>query len=311
MRVFFSDIFELPLRPGHRFPMSKYRLLRDRVAEFAVEHAIEITPAEPATDEQFLLVHDREYLRRVVAGELTELEMRRIGFPWSPQLVDRSRRSTGATISAARAAFVDGVAVNLAGGTHHAFADRGQGYCVFNDVAVAIRVLQQERLLRRAVIIDCDVHQGNGTAALFDGDDKVFTFSMHGDRNFPFSKVPSDLDIALPDGTADAEYLDLLEEALENLLPLNEADAVFYLAGADAFEGDRLGRLKLTKTGLEQRDRLVFSNCRDRGLPIVVVMAGGYAEDVDQTVAIHATTVRVASEFASDASATIGRPGPS
>lgn len=308
MKVFFSDIFELPLHPGHRFPMSKYRLLRDRVAEFAVENGIEIAPAEPATDEQFLLVHDHDYFQRVLAGELSDLEVRRIGFPWSPELVDRSRRSTGATIAAARAALNDGVAVNLAGGTHHAFADRGQGYCVFNDVAVAIRVLQKEGHLDRAVIVDCDVHQGNGTAAIFHGDDQVFTFSMHGDRNFPFSKVPSDLDIALPDGTADDQYLELLEEALENILPLKTADVVFYLAGADAYEGDRLGRLKLTKAGLGRRDRLVFSRCWSLGLPVIVVMAGGYAEDVEQTVAIHAQTVRLASEFARSASA-VSRPG--
>lgn len=287
--------------------MVKYRLLYESVIEFAAQHGIEIAPAESASDEQIRLVHDAEYFRRVVAGELSDLEMRRIGFPWSPQLVERSRRSTGATIAASRAALNDGVAVNLAGGTHHAFADRGQGYCVFNDVAVAIRVLQGDKSLQRAVVIDCDVHQGNGTAAVFDRDPSVFTFSMHGDRNFPFSKVPSDLDIALPDGTADGEYLRLLQEALDQNLPLAEADCVFYLAGADAYEHDRLGRLKITPQGLAERDRLVLAKCGSLGIPVVVVMAGGYAEDISQTVAIHATTVRTASQFATNGSTSRGR----
>lgn len=307
MQVFFSDVFELPLRPGHRFPMVKYRLLHESVVGFAEEHEIEIAPAEPASDEQITLVHDAEYFRRVVAGELSDLEVRRIGFPWSPQLVERSRRSTGATIAASRAALNDGVAVNLAGGTHHAFADRGQGYCVFNDVAVSIRVLQSDKALQRAIVIDCDVHQGNGTAALFADDPSVFTFSMHGDRNFPFSKVPSDLDIAMPDGTADAEYLNLLQSVLDQELPLAEADCVYYLAGADAYEHDRLGRLKITPQGLAQRDRLVFEKCRSLGIPVVVVMAGGYAEDVSQTVAIHSTTVRIASQFATNGSLSSAR----
>lgn len=307
MQVFFSDVFELPLRPGHRFPMVKYRLLHESVTEFAARNCIEIAPAESASDEQIRLVHDAEYFRRVVAGELSDLEMRRIGFPWSTQLVERSRRSTGATIAGSRAALNDGVAVNLAGGTHHAFADRGQGYCVFNDVAVAIRVLQADKSLQRAVVIDCDVHQGNGTAAVFDRDPSVFTFSMHGDRNFPFSKEPSDLDIALPDGTADDEYLRLLQEALDRNLPLAEADCVFYLAGADAYEHDRLGRLKITPQGLAERDRLVLAKCGSLGIPVVVVMAGGYAEDISQTVAIHATTVRTASHFATNGSTSRGR----
>ena len=298
MQVFYSDIFELPLPARHRFPMAKYRLLHDRVADISVDHRIEIVAAKPASDDELALVHDREYLRRVVAGELTDLEMRRIGFPWSLRLVERSRRSVGATVLAARAAFVDGFGVNLAGGTHHAFADRGQGYCVFNDVAVAIRVLQSEGLIKRAVVIDCDVHQGNGTAAIFDSDDTVFTFSIHGDRNFPFNKVRSDLDIALPDATSDSEYLDLLEAAIDSSLPLPDADFVFYVAGADPYEHDRLGRLKLTKAGLEKRDRMVLSRCRKRNLAVAIVMAGGYAKNVDETVAIHAMTVVAASEFA-------------
>lgn len=297
MKAFYSDVFELPLPDKHRFPMAKYRLLRDRIVS-AGWPELEVICAPAASDDQLALVHEREYLRDVLDGTLSDVAVRRIGFPWSPELVERSRRSVGATVSAARAAHQDGIAVNLAGGTHHACQNRGQGYCVFNDVAIAIRVLQLEGLIERAIVIDCDVHQGNGTASIFEQDQAVFTFSMHGERNFPFAKTPSDLDLALPDGTGDFDYLDQLRAALETELPLAETDCVFYLAGADPYEDDRLGRLKLTKTGLRERDRMVFETCRDSDLPVVVAMAGGYCNDVEQIVAVHAATVEEAMSFA-------------
>jgi len=296
MDVFYSDTIALPLPAGHRFPAAKYGLLRTRVATFARELGLRLVGGPAATWEELALVHAATYLDKVRTGGLTSLEQRRIGFPWSRQMAQRSRRSTGATVAAARAALRDGVAVHLAGGTHHAFADAGQGYCVFNDVAVATRVLQAEGMLRRVVVIDCDVHQGNGTALLFQGDPGVFTFSMHGDRNFPFRKCAGDLDIALPDGTRDAFYLEQLEDVITNRLPLSGADCVFYLAGADPYVGDRLGRLNLTKQGLAARDRMVLQACRQLQKPTVVVMAGGYAPDLKDVVDIHAATVRLAAE---------------
>jgi acetoin utilization deacetylase AcuC-like enzyme len=297
VQLFYTDHFTLPLPDRHRFPMSKYRLLRERiVAEgIAAEDDMHVPPA--ASDQQLLLVHDADYLRRVIDGQLTPQQVRRIGFPWSAELVERSRRSTGATIAAARAALAAGVGINLAGGTHHASRDCGEGYCVFNDAACAARVLQSEGLIRRAVIIDCDVHQGNGTASIFSNDPTVFTFSIHGDRNFPLRKFPSDLDIALPDGTGDQQYLAALAGGLAQSLDRARADFAFYLAGADPFAGDRLGRLNLTKPGLAQRDRMVLSACRAAGLPVAVAMAGGYAHDIQDIVDIHTGTIRVAGEL--------------
>jgi acetoin utilization deacetylase AcuC-like enzyme len=220
--------------------------------------------------------------------------MRVIGFPWSAQLVERSRRSVGATIAAARAAVADGVGVNLAGGTHHAFADRGEGFCLFNDVGVAARVLQRERIVDRVLVIDCDVHQGNGTAAIFARDTSVTTFSIHGKRNYPLRKARSDLDVALDDNTGDDEYLRALADALEQVLPLAEAELAFYLAGADPYRDDRFGRLAMTKQGLRRRDQLVLSRCRQWGMPVAIAMAGGYAPQLDDIVDIHAATVDVA-----------------
>ena len=223
------------------------------------------------------------YLQRVVSGELAAEEQRRIGFPWSPQMVERSRRSSGATLAAARAALEEGVGVNLAGGTHHAFRDRGEGYCVFNDSAIAALTLQAEGRVRRVVILDCDVHQGNGTAAILAGDPSVFTFSIHAANNFPFEKEASDLDIELPDGTGDRDYLQALEKGVCRALSAAQADLAIYLAGADPFEGDRLGRLKLTKSGLAARDRMVFELCHASGVPVAVTMAGGYARRIEDT----------------------------
>jgi acetoin utilization deacetylase AcuC-like enzyme len=294
VKIYYTDSYVLPLPPWHRFPVRKYAMLRERVqaAGLAGEDGLLLPPA--ATDEQICLAHDRAYLQRVVAGELTAQEQRRIGFPWSPQMVERSRRSSGATLAAAAAALEDGVGVNLAGGTHHAFRARGEGYCVFNDSAIAALALQAQGRIRRAVILDCDVHQGNGTAAILEGDPTVFTFSIHGANNFPFDKETSDLDIELPDGTGDAEYLAALEKGVCRALSAAQADLAIYLAGADPFEGDRLGRLKLSKAGLGRRDRLVIGLCQACGVPVAVVMAGGYAHRIEDTVDIHFTTASIA-----------------
>lgn len=296
MRAFYSDTFVLPLDPDHRFPMDKYRRLREAVAATLDGRVTSAIPAA-VTDAELERAHDASYVARVAAGELERAEVRRIGFPWSPQLVERSRRSAGGTLAACRAALDDGAAVNLAGGTHHAFAARGEGYCVFNDAAVALRVLQAEGALRRAVVIDADVHQGNGTASIFADDPSVFTFSIHGRRNFPFRKEISDLDVALDDGTGDAVYLAALDGALAEVLASSGADLAIYLAGADPWEGDRLGRLALTKDGLRRRDRLVLGACRDAALPVAIAMAGGYAPRIEDIVDIHLQTVRLAAEF--------------
>lgn len=294
VKAFYSDRFVLPLPEGHKFPMAKYSGLRERLLSEGIVRAEDLHEAAAATMDDLLLVHDRGYVDAVAAGTLPPDMQRRIGFPWSPQMVERSRRSVGATIAAARAAVDDGVAANLAGGTHHSFADRGEGFCVFNDVAVGARMLQRDGGARRIAIVDLDVHQGNGTAAIFAGDESVFTFSMHGEKNFPFRKETSDLDVALPDGTGDDEYLELLGRQLPNVLDRHNPDFVFYLAGADPYEGDRLGRLKMTIWGLRARDEFVFEQCRRRGLPVAVSMSGGYAPDVDAIITIHANTIRAA-----------------
>ncbi|MBK8020166.1 MAG: histone deacetylase [Chloroflexi bacterium] len=294
MRAYYSDTFVLPLPPEHRFPMAKYRLLRECVlAEGIIRPECLFLP-EAATDEQILRAHDADYLYRVQNGLLEPLEIRRIGFPWSPEMVERSRRSSGATIAACRAALEDGVAANLAGGTHHAFRDAGAGYCVFNDSAIAARAMQAEGRARRIVILDCDVHQGDGTASILRGDSSIFTFSVHGARNFPFHKEVSDLDVELPDGTTDDDYLMAVEEGARRAIAVAGADLALYLAGADPFERDRFGRMKVSMAGLAERDRIVFGLCREAGLPVAVSMAGGYAPDVDDIVAIHTQTVRIA-----------------
>ena len=294
MRAFYSDHFVLPLPDGHKFPMAKYSGLRERLLAEGIIAPHDLHEAPAAAWDDLRLVHDASYVAAVAAGALPREAQRRIGFPWSPQMVERSRRSVGATIAAAQAALEEGVAANLAGGTHHGFADRGEGFCVFNDVAVAARVLQRDRLARRITVVDLDVHQGNGTAAIFAGDDTVFTFSMHGDKNFPFRKETSDLDVALPDGTGDDDYLELLRAHLDRVLTTHHPDVVFYLAGADPYEGDRLGRLKLTIAGLRTRDEMVFEACRRRNVPVAVTMSGGYANDINAIITIHTNTVRIA-----------------
>ena len=290
MRAFHSDDFVLPLPQGHRFPMEKYRLLRERVAD---DPHVTLSVPEAATNEALARVHGASYIEAVETGRLSPQRIRQMGFPWSPGLVERSRRSVGGTVAAARAALEDGTAANLAGGTHHAFPDRGEGFCVFNDVAVAVRSLQAEGLVGRAVILDLDVHQGNGTAAIFARDDTAFTLSVHGARNYPFRKEASDLDVALEDGAGDDVFLSAVDAGVAEALERG-ADIVFYLAGADPYEKDRLGRLSVSKEGLKTRDRIVFETCRRRGLPVAVVMSGGYARRVEDTVDIHASTIRAA-----------------
>jgi acetoin utilization deacetylase AcuC-like enzyme len=287
VRAYYCDHFVLPLPEGHRFPMEKYALLREWIAE---NPAINLAVPAAASTEALTRIHDPGYVRRVERGELTRDEVRRIGFPWTPQLVERSKRSVGGTIAAAFSALEDGAAANLAGGTHHAFADRGEGFCVFNDVAVAARALQAEGGVTRCGVIDLDVHQGNGTAAVFAGDDTVYTASVHGEANYPFRKEVSDLDLPLPDGTTDERFLDAVEIATRRTFATSP-DFVFYIAGADAFEGDKLGRLSVSKEGMRARDEIVFDACLAEGTPFAVVMSGGYARNVHDTVDIHAATV--------------------
>jgi acetoin utilization deacetylase AcuC-like enzyme len=297
VRAFYCDHFVLPLPEGHKFPMAKYARLRERIIAEALVLPEDLREAMPASWADLALVHTDEYLRDVECGTLPRETQRRIGFPWSAQMVERARRSVGATIQAARAALDDGAAANLAGGTHHAFADRGEGFCVFNDVAVASRVLMRDGLARRIAVIDTDVHQGNGTAAIFANEPVVFTFSMHGAHNFPFRKEVSDLDVTLEDGTGDEEYLARLAEHLPHVLERHQPEVAFYVSGADAYEGDRLGRLKVTIEGLRRRDEFVFAACGSRGIPVVVTMAGGYATDIDAIVTIHANTIRQAARL--------------
>jgi acetoin utilization deacetylase AcuC-like enzyme len=305
MQAFYADQFVLPLPAGHPFPMPKYERLRARVA--AECPGIDLRQALPASAGELALAHSPRYVEAVAEGHLSAAEQREIGFPWSLRMAERARCSVGATIGAARAALFggEGVAANLAGGTHHAQADRGSGYCVFNDAAVAARLMQAEwhrrhRQLLRVAVIDLDVHQGNGTAAIFRDDDTVFTLSLHGARNFPFRKQPSDLDVELPDGCTDGPYLDALDRALEQLWRHHEQRAVgppglvFYLAGADPHEGDRLGRLKLTAAGLAERDRRVLTACTERAIPVALSMAGGYGRNIEDTVAVHLQTLQLA-----------------
>ena len=295
MRLFPSDRYPLPLPEGHRFPAAKYGLLRRRLeAHAAAGAALEFVEPHAATDEELLRVHDRGYVGRVFSGTLTRDEQRRIGFPWSEPLVERSLRSTGAAIDAAAAAVEDGIAASLAGGTHHAGTSWGEGFCVFNDTAVAAREMQARGAARQVLILDCDVHQGNGTAEIFAADPTVFTMSIHGARNFPLRKHPSSLDVPLDDGTDDDAYLAALAPAVAESFDRGRPDLVFYIAGADPYEHDRLGRLRLTKQGLFDRDRLVLDAARAAGVPLAIVLGGGYSADLDAIVDIHAATMLMA-----------------
>ncbi|VTU38601.1 Histone deacetylase-like amidohydrolase [Variovorax sp. PBS-H4] len=300
MRAFYSGHFVLPLPPGHRFPIGRYVLLREQMERHLPE--VEMLEAPRASDGELALAHTPQWIAAITDGSVDALAMREIGFPWSEAMVERSRRSTGATIAACRAALEGGVAGNMAGGTHHAGPDRGGGFCVFNDAAVAARLMQAEqgrrgRVALKVAVIDLDVHQGNGTARIFREDPSVFTLSIHGQKNFPFRKELSDLDVELPDGCGDAEYLTALEHALDELDGRFSPGLVIYLAGADPFERDRLGRLKLSFDGLEARDRRVFDFAWQRRIPLAFAMAGGYANDIAETVQVQLGTFRAALDY--------------
>jgi acetoin utilization deacetylase AcuC-like enzyme len=297
MKVFYSDQFVLPLPKGHRFPMNKYSMLRERVEKAGLCGPGELRAPHAVTDEEVLRAHDPNYLKKVITGTLSDKEMRRIGFPWSERMVERSRRASGGTLDACRSALEEGIAANLAGGTHHAFADRGEGFCVLNDSAIAARALRAEGLVSRVAVLDTDVHQGNGTAAILHGDPTVFTFSIHGAKNYPFHKEQSDLDVPLSDGADDSAFLSALSDALGRVLDQGTWDLAIFLAGADPLDGDKLGRLSVTKSGLAERDRMVLEACRERDIPIALTMAGGYAKQVEDTVDVHFQTVERAAKM--------------
>jgi acetoin utilization deacetylase AcuC-like enzyme len=295
LKAFYADHYVLPLPAGHRFPMEKYKKLRDLVSQLA---GVELVNAPTVTDTQILYAHDASYLIKVLQGTLSAKEQQEIGFPWSTQMVERSRRSAGATLAAAKIALTEGLAGNLAGGTHHAYRNKGSGFCVFNDSAITARALQKEINPKlKVAIIDLDVHQGNGTASILENDASIFTFSMHGENNFPFKKEVSDLDIGLPDETADLSYLAALHQGLETLEKRFKPDLIIYLAGADPHEGDRLGKLHISKGGMRQRDEYVFQFGLDRQIPIAFSMAGGYGKEIQSTVDIHFQTIQTALQY--------------
>ncbi len=291
MRAFYTPYYYADIGEGHTFPIRKFELVRDRLLAEGTLQAVDLAEPAPVSLADVLLVHTEDYVSRLCNGQLTGSELRRLGLPWSESLVRRSFYACGGTLAAARAALEEGVASNLAGGTHHAFSERGEGFCVLNDIAIAIRTLRRDGLINRAAIIDCDVHQGNGTATIFHGDKEVFTFSMHGAKNYPLFKAHSSLDIGLPDGTGDAEYLQVLEDSLPAVFD-HDPEMIFYLAGADPFIDDKLGRLALTFDGLRRRDELVLTECYEREIPVATVMSGGYGRNVNDTVEIHCNTIR-------------------
>lgn len=299
-RIFYSPDYYADIGENHVFPIKKFELVRDKLLTEGTLQNSEIAEPQSAEIEDVLLVHTKDYIARLCSGDLTQKEIRRLGLPWSKSLVRRSFLACSGTINAARHALETGVASNLAGGTHHSFPDRGEGFCVLNDVAVAIGVLRRENLASRFLIIDCDVHQGNGTAFIFKDDADVFTFSMHGAKNYPLFKETSTLDIELPDKTNDREFLETLDEALPRIF-LHDPDIVFYLGGADPFEKDKLGRLGLTIEGLRLRDEMVLSYAKERQVPIVTTMSGGYAQDINDTVEIHCNTIRAVKKIFADA----------
>ena len=293
LRVAYTPLYYADIGENHVFPIRKFELVRDRLLREGTLRPAGIIEPQPATLADVLLVHTDDYVTRLRAGTLTPREIRRLGLPWSKALVRRSFLAAGGTLSAARWALEEGIGANLAGGTHHAFPDHGEGFCVLNDVAIAIRALKRGDLIKRAAIIDCDVHQGNGTATIFEEDESVFTFSMHGAKNYPLFKARSTLDVGLPDGTSDEAYLDTLKEHLPRVFA-HAPDIIFYLGGADPYYGDKLGRLALTIAGLRARDELVLAECRARGIPVATVLSGGYAAEISDTVEIHCNTIRAA-----------------
>ncbi len=289
--IFYSPFYYADIGEGHVFPIKKFEFVRNKLLKEGNLSPGEIVEPNPAEIKDVLLVHTEDYIKRLRDGTLTVKEVRRLGLPWSESLVRRSFLAVSGTINAARSALDNGISSNLAGGTHHAFPDRGEGFCVLNDVAIAIRVLQRDKLAKKFLIIDCDVHQGNGTAFIFKDETEIFTFSMHGAKNYPLFKENSSLDIELPDKTSDKDFIEILNEALPRVF-LNEPDIVFYLAGADPYEKDKLGRLGLTISGLRQRDETVLEYAKMLEIPIVTVMSGGYALDIKDTVEIHCNTIR-------------------
>jgi acetoin utilization deacetylase AcuC-like enzyme len=297
MQCSYHPEYQIALPPGHPFPISKYPLLKERLLSEGVLATTDLLEPAPIEMTAIELVHTPEYLEKLQSSLLSSAELRRLGLPWSEALWRRSRLATGGTLLAARTALVNGVAGNLAGGTHHAFADHGEGFCVINDVAIAIAQLRSEGTIRDAAVIDLDVHQGNGTAAIFEHVEEVFTFSMHGERNYPLAKMRSNLDVPLRDGAGDVEYLDTLQRHLPTVLERSEADIVFYLAGVDVAAGDRYGKLALSEDGIRRRDRTVIESVRARGVPLAIVLAGGYAATRARTAELHAHAFREAAAF--------------
>jgi len=295
MQVFYSPNYYADIGAGHVFPIRKFELVRDRLLGDGTLRQEDLVEPAPASLEDVLQVHTEDYVHRLCSGKLSDKELRRLGLPWSESLVRRSFYAVGGTIRAAHAALTQGVGCNLAGGTHHSFADRGEGFCVLNDVAIAIRALSRDGLIRRSAIIDCDVHQGNGTATIFAGDPDVFTFSIHGSKNYPLFKAKSTLDVELEDGTGDEKYLRSLADCLPAVFK-HRPDIVFYLGGADPYIGDKLGRLAVSIAGLKKRDGLIVRECYEREVPVVTVMSGGYGEAISDTVEIHCNTIRAVAE---------------
>ena len=298
MKLVYSDQYDLNLG-NHVFPSVKYKLTKEKLLRDGVARAEEFVEPAPASDDDVALVHHRDYIRKLQTGKLSYLEILRLEIPYSPELIRAVWLCAGGSTLAGRSALGDSVAVNLGGGFHHAFPDHGEGFCVLHDVAIAIRRLQKEKSIERALTVDCDVHHGNGTAAIFAGDHSVFTFSIHQENNYPYPKPPSSLDINLEDGVEDEEYLRKLGESLDKILSAFHPELMFYLAGADPYREDQLGGLRLSLEGLEKRDRMVFEKARAEKIPVAVTMAGGYARHVEDTVLIHTNTIRAAKEFVS------------
>lgn len=295
MQVFYTPRYYADIGDNHVFPIRKFQLVRDRLLAEGTLKPEELVEPSPAPIDDVLLVHTHDYIARLSSGNLTTKEIRRLGLPWSESLVRRSFYAAGGTLAATQVALAKGYSSNLAGGTHHSFADRGEGFCVLNDVAIAIRAMRARNLIRRAAIVDCDVHQGNGTATIFAGDGDTFTFSIHGANNYPLFKAQSTLDVELPDGTSDDEYLECLAIHLPAVFA-HDPEIVFYLAGADPYAGDKLGRLCLSIDGLRERDKRVLRECYEREIPIVTVMSGGYGKDINDTIEIHCNTIRMVKE---------------
>ena len=296
MQVFYTPRYYADIGQGHIFPIRKFELVRDKLLAEGTLHPEEIVEPDPAPLEDVLMVHTEDYVSRLRSGDLTQKEVRRLGLPWSESLVRRSFYAVGGTLAATQASLAEGYSSNLAGGTHHSFPDHGEGFCVLNDVAIAIRAMRARKLIHRAAIVDCDVHQGNGTATIFAGDADTFTFSMHGANNYPLFKANSTLDVELPDGTSDAAYMETLASHLPQVFQ-SDPDIVFYLAGADPYRGDKLGRLALSIDGLRERDAYVLRECYEREIPIVTVMSGGYGKDINDTIEIHCNTIRMVKEI--------------